>query len=348
VRLDAAHDGLPDRQTQTLPDGQFHFDALPLGTYRVIAESQDGFDFTTPSQMVVDLTVAEPIALPDFGGLLDSDGDGRTNAEERSTAAGLDGNGDGVPDWLQSNVASLEVGAGVITVASGAGTRLTGLAATAVRDDSPAGTATEWGRVSFDVGGLAPGGRARVELRFTPHAGVNAIYQVDEGTAADAVFRLLGSDAGETIEAEEDGLSISLRDGGTGDLDALADGRTRHSWQFAESDRVWTNPLEPLDTDGDGRVTPVDALVIINELNRRQGSFELTEDRPPEAYYFDVNDDGWVTPIDALRVINELNRRGGTGSGEGESQSPPPRSAPVPSPESNLSAEDEDRWAWMD
>lgn len=345
VRLDAGNDGVIDDQMQTQADGQFRFAALPLGTYRVIAESEEGFDFTTPSQLLIDLTVPEPVVLPGFGGLLDSDGDGLTNTEERSTAAGLDGNGDGVPDWLQSNVASLEVGAGVITIAADAGTRLSELVADAAHEDSPTGTAIPWGRVNFEMEGLAPGGRARIELSFTPEAGINAVYQVDDSAEADTFFRLLGTGENESMDVENDRLLLSLRDGGDADLDAIVDGRTRHSWQFAEQDRVWTNPLEPLDANGDGQITPRDALLIINELNRRQGRFQLTEDRPPDADYFDVNGDGWVTPVDALRVINELNRRGGTGTGEGE---PPAGPSSAPSASAGPTAAEDDPWKWID
>ncbi len=56
-------------------------------------------------------------------------------------------------------------------------------------------------------------------------------------------------------------------------------------------------------------VSPIDALLIINELNS-VGSRELPippvcPDCPPP--YFDVNCDGWIAPIDALIIINYIN-----------------------------------------
>jgi hypothetical protein len=80
----------------------------------------------------------------------------------------------------------------------------------------------------------------------------------------------------------------------------------------------WTNPSEPLDVNDNGVIQPLDALVVINELNRSEAR-ELTDDdlTPP---YFDVNGDRSITPIDALRVINYLNR--GSGGGEGEAGGP--------------------------
>ncbi len=70
----------------------------------------------------------------------------------------------------------------------------------------------------------------------------------------------------------------------------------------------WRNPIDPCDVNDDGLVSPLDVLLIINELNRI-GSGPLV---PPSGShvpppYFDVSGDGEVTPIDALLVINALN-----------------------------------------
>lgn len=59
-----------------------------------------------------------------------------------------------------------------------------------------------------------------------------------------------------------------------------------------------------LDTSGDDDVTSLDALLVINHLNR-SGSGHGDDD--PVAY--DSNDDGYVSPIDALYVINHLNNQ---------------------------------------
>lgn len=69
------------------------------------------------------------------------------------------------------------------------------------------------------------------------------------------------------------------------------------------------NPLDPLDVDGNLVVEPLDALVVINELNTN-GPHLLTID-PTEmdgpAFYYDVVGDEDVSPQDALVVINFLN-----------------------------------------
>jgi hypothetical protein len=57
------------------------------------------------------------------------------------------------------------------------------------------------------------------------------------------------------------------------------------------------------DTDQDGRLSPLDALVVINYLNRMGSG----EDGGYIASY-DVDRDGWVAPLDALIVINMINQ----------------------------------------
>ena len=90
----------------------------------------------------------------------------------------------------------------------------------------------------------------------------------------------------------------------------------------------WQNPANPLDTNNDGSVVPLDALVLINYLNV-QGTSNQPLPNPPtpsfapkplgNEFYYDVNGDGFASPIDVLLVINFLNSpSGGEGSGEGE------------------------------
>jgi type VI protein secretion system component Hcp len=57
-----------------------------------------------------------------------------------------------------------------------------------------------------------------------------------------------------------------------------------------------------MDVTSDGRVTPLDALVVINNLNAH-GSHAVSEIGDP----CDVNLDHYVSAVDALMVVNELN-----------------------------------------
>jgi uncharacterized delta-60 repeat protein len=83
---------------------------------------------------------------------------------------------------------------------------------------------------------------------------------------------------------------------------------------------TWSNPRSPWDVTGDElqTVTPLDALVVINELNARGPHLltPLTRHIQARAFY-DVNQDSFVSSLDALMVINYLNR-GGEPEGESE------------------------------
>jgi hypothetical protein len=84
----------------------------------------------------------------------------------------------------------------------------------------------------------------------------------------------------------------------------------------------WRNPAQALDVDNSGGVEPLDALLIINELNNPQYSNQNILPRPvnpnrPPAPFLDVTGNNVVEPRDALLVINRLN--GVTGeAAEGE------------------------------
>ena len=87
----------------------------------------------------------------------------------------------------------------------------------------------------------------------------------------------------------------------------------------------WHHRSLPLDVSGDGFISPIDALQIINYLN--SGASTVLPDVRPAAEHgtvkwYDVAADGFVSPIDALRVINHLNRQR---DGEGEAALPQPR-----------------------
>lgn len=82
------------------------------------------------------------------------------------------------------------------------------------------------------------------------------------------------------------------------------------------------NASRPADVNADGAVAPLDALLIVNELNsygtrsvmgpQAGGGGGEGESPSVNRYYRDVNNDGMISPLDALIVFNELN-------GEGES-----------------------------
>jgi hypothetical protein len=67
-----------------------------------------------------------------------------------------------------------------------------------------------------------------------------------------------------------------------------------------------------LDVNGDGKISSLDALVVINAINRAPANGGTPTSLSVSATKLDVNGDGRVSAIDALRVINHLNRESGT------------------------------------
>lgn len=83
-------------------------------------------------------------------------------------------------------------------------------------------------------------------------------------------------------------------------------------------DASWHYVPKPNDVNRDGVVAPIDALLVINELNVRQVSDHLGRfliAPTGQSPFLDVSDDDFVSPVDALLVIDELN---GISNGEGE------------------------------
>ena len=84
----------------------------------------------------------------------------------------------------------------------------------------------------------------------------------------------------------------------------------RLTFELLENRRLlvsdWQNPLFNLDVDNDGVVAPLDALLVINQLNRTGFDFDFTRS-VGEQPYIDVSGNLSLEPLDALPVINYLN-----------------------------------------
>ncbi|MGN6544918.1 MAG: Calx-beta domain-containing protein, partial [Aureliella sp.] len=82
---------------------------------------------------------------------------------------------------------------------------------------------------------------------------------------------------------------------------------------------TWQNSRNPYDVNDDGFVSPIDALLIINEINvngPRKLELPGVEKTPPP--YFDVSGDGYVVALDVLLVINYINVHLHSQAAEGE------------------------------
>lgn len=76
------------------------------------------------------------------------------------------------------------------------------------------------------------------------------------------------------------------------------------------------NPIDPTDVNRDWQTTALDAVIVINHL-QRQGSGPMAAPAPSAAegeqsFLVDVDGNGNLTPLDALRVINHLMAPEGT------------------------------------
>ena len=96
-------------------------------------------------------------------------------------------------------------------------------------------------------------------------------------------------------------------------------GSTRIGGGESEPGRQWQNPVNHFNVNVQSSgVSALDALIVINELGRRESS-ELpliTDLTNFQGNYYDVSGDGLLTALDALQVINQLARIANRGEGE--------------------------------
>jgi len=115
-----------------------------------------------------------------------------------------------------------------------------------------------------------------------------------------------------------DRIELHFVDGGRGDADLIPNGEIVGPGSPGLVAKPWQNPILPEDVNNDGSVTPLDALLLIGEIND-SGPRELpaiptgNDSIPP---YWDASGDDQITSLDVLLVIDLLNDQAG---GEGES-----------------------------
>ncbi len=97
------------------------------------------------------------------------------------------------------------------------------------------------------------------------------------------------------------------------------------SWELAIGDPPHQNPLNRVDVNNDGIVSPIDALLIVNYLNAHPGDGAPPPPGAAPPPYLDVSGDNVLAPLDALIVVNWLNQRG---AGEGYPESDSNAAAP--------------------
>ncbi|MEO8493501.1 MAG: dockerin type I domain-containing protein [Planctomycetota bacterium] len=157
-------------------------------------------------------------------------------------------------------------------------------------------------RPTADIAYAIAGGHADTavqldNLRFGPQAsavtdalGAYSIPYLAAGSYRVQVDGLAGSQA---TTPTTQSVTISANS-----LAAMAD------FGFVAFVSPWQNQTNRFDVNNDGSVSPLDALVVINELNAK-GARALTG-TDPSSPFIDVNGDGNLSPLDALQVINQI------------------------------------------
>jgi len=303
------------------------FSATQLGQHVIVADPADNLPVSDTTLAGIDAPILS--TRTEFGSTVvtivqpDDDGDGVTDDEEDGAPNAGDGNSDSTSDKVQSNVSSLanSVNGRYVTFAAPAQTSLQHVQT--VNNPSPAnapvGVDFELGFFSFELGGLAAGSSTIVTTYLEPGATANTYYHFgptpDHPTSHWYPFMFDGTTGAKVYG---DRIELHFVDGGRGDADLIPNGEIVGPGSPGLVAKPWQNPILPEDVNNDGSVTPLDALLLIGEIND-SGPRELpaiptgNDSIPP---YWDASGDDQITSLDVLLVIDLLNDQAG---GEGES-----------------------------
>lgn len=151
-----------------------------------------------------------------------ADDDGVAAAVEEGAPNGGDGNADGVADSAQAHVASLPNGngGGYVTLVSPVGTALTGVTAgspSPVGSPLPSGVTAPQGTLGFSVTAL----RGSRSTSVTVFAGGSADWNGFHEGGSSPIWAAL---PGRAVTFTPSSLTLTLVDGGTGDVDSVTNG----------------------------------------------------------------------------------------------------------------------------
>ena len=176
---------------------------------------------------------------------------------------------------------------------------------------------------------LVPGTTARIQVETSERGRVDAWFDFNvDGDWTDPGEQVMTSFVADGIAivnvsiptTTPTGVSFARfrlsRDGGLSPNGIALNGEVEDYQVRFIDEKPWHNVSTPTDVNDDGFVIPLDALLVINELNNRVVSHSVTGllPNPPEVSnlpentgFFDVDGDGYASPLDALLVINQLN-----------------------------------------
>ncbi len=158
----------------------------------------------------------------------------------------------------------------------------------------------------YTVGGTVEGSWALSNTDPSPSGitvdpnNVNHIWVVDASTRS--VYQYNGGTA-VLSGSLEPSTSFALAATDT-NPQGIADPTDGSSPSGSKSRGVSHNFLLPNDVNDDGELSPLDAIAVINKINRGDDDTASTD-----SVFQDVDDDSLVTPLDALILINALNAK---------------------------------------
>ncbi len=256
----------------------------------------------------------------------DADLDGISDAQEDSVNESGDGNGDGQRDAHQVNVASLisPTAANRTSIVAAAANALEHVANSTA--GAPSGIANgallPVGLISYRLVTPIVGQTMELEFLVDSSVDVNSFFEYiapAEGGESDPWNWLMWAEQGTGAKVYDHRVVLTAVDGGRGDQDGVANGEIVGNVALTFVDYPWNNPVDTLDVDNNGLVAPLDAIQLINHLNKF-GSHDLPKTLVGNeviSVYLDTHRDNILAPLDAIQVINYLNHRP-AGGGEGE------------------------------
>ncbi len=321
----ATPDGMIDPLLARVPltaiaAGQFVVQANPADILPAGQVTLYGIDGPIPADKIeygtADITIIR----------VDGDGDGAADFEEDGAPNAGDANRDGMADRLQNRVASVRSLSGNLyaTFAAVAPVALSNAAAVAnpAPGSAPANIQFPLGFFQVNAGGLAAAEATTMTVLLQSGVVANTYYRYgptpDNASPHWYPFMFDGV-TGAIIHSDR--IEVRLVEGKRGDDNLAGAGLAFGPGGPGLSPTPWMNPRDTLDTDNSGRVEALDALTLINEINRT-GPRNLPlipaagESLPP---YLDTNGDNRLEAGDVLNIVNYLNAAAAAaGEGEGE------------------------------
>lgn len=338
LQLDRDGDGFDDGSVQATGGGQFRFAGVPLaeGSNTLRVQSATGREAETV--VILDTQLPAGTLVTPTAGSITRQQLGYVDVQWTDPgAAGLDAATFDAADVTISGVTvdrAEDRGGGLVRYwYDGGGEQLpqglVGVALVVGEVADRAGNLVASAEFDFTVDTLPPA--APVITGITDDTGTDA----GDGVTSDATLIVSGTaEAGSSVEVSRNGTSIgsvgadssgawalddtaTILAPGTYDFTALARDLAGNISLVSGAFHVvvvsWQNPRNRLDVNDDGKIQPVDVLILINDINARQ-SRPLPLPPPPSEFpppFLDTNGDGSLTPADVLDVINYINQHSG-------------------------------------